>query len=69
MQVGMPAQSAGQQLRLHPAGVGDKYIQRDRSGDIWQRQPFTSSFQAPESCNVVIVGTRRCHAQGKTSQS
>ena len=66
MQVGMPAQSAGQQLRLHPTGVGDKHLQRDRSSNIGQRQmPFTSSFQAPESCNVAIVGIRNAMHKGR----
>jgi len=66
--LGVPAQGGSQKLRLHPTGVGDKYIQRDRSGDIRQRQkPFTSSFRAHESCNVAIVETsnavhkERCH--------
>jgi len=66
MQLGMPAQGGSQQLRLHPTGVGDKHIQRDRSGNSGQRQnPFTSSFQAHESCNVAIVGTGNAMHKGR----
>lgn len=66
MQFGVPPQSGSQQSRLHSTGVGDKHIQRDRSGNSghWQ-MPFTGSFQAHESCNVAIVGTGRTMRKGR----